>query len=315
MLGVENADANVVSDTGLKALVVDGGMDWVFELMRDPLAMTIIWPLLASAVGAGLARLFAGPGMGAALAPVAITIGFLLGYLVILGLPGFPPPSSTQKLPYLVVLVAILAVVVALVRGRLIVASAGLAVLAIGGLLWLSGRRLGGGDILSVALALGPLWLGWLVILFRLARLRNQGQAPAVMVLVAALGLAGIGIFGASASVGQMALALAAAVGGYLLWNWPRVRFPFGETGLVAAGGSLLLLASYLILAWPRAYIFVAVAVLVLVFFADGPAGRLMPRGEGARAVLAPVILGVTALLPVAVAVAITYVMGGGAPY
>lgn len=63
MLGVENADANVVSDTGLKALVVDGGMDWVFELMRDPLAMTIIWPLLASAVGAGLARLFAGPGM------------------------------------------------------------------------------------------------------------------------------------------------------------------------------------------------------------------------------------------------------------
>lgn len=246
---------------------------------------------------------------------MAITIGFLLGYLVILGLPGFPPPSSTQKLPYLVVLVAILAVVVALVRGRLIVASAGLAVLAIGGLLWLSGRRLGGGDILSVALALGPLWLGWLVILFRLARLRNQGQAPAVMVLVAALGLAGIGIFGASASVGQMALALAAAVGGYLLWNWPRVRFPFGETGLVAAGGSLLLLASYLILAWPRAYIFVAVAVLVLVFFADGPAGRLMPRGEGARAVLAPVILGVTALLPVAVAVAITYVMGGGAPY
>lgn len=149
-------------------------------------------------------------------------MGFLLGYLVILGLPGFPPPSSTQKLPYLVVLVAILAVVVALVRGRLIVASAGLAVLAIGGLLWLSGRRLGGGDILSVALALGPLWLGWLVILFRLARLRNQGQAPAVMVLVAALGLAGIGIFGASASVGQMALALAAAVGGYLLWNWPR---------------------------------------------------------------------------------------------
>lgn len=290
-------------------------MDTITELMRDPLAITIGWPLLVSAVGAGLIRLFGGPGMGTLLAPVAIVAGFLVGYGLILGVPSYPPPSSTQKLPYLVGASAVLAVVVALVRPRLIAAAVALAVLGVGGLLWLSGRRLDAGDAVAVGLTLVPLWLGWLVVLVRLSSRRAQGQTPAVMLLAAALGLAGIGIFGASASVGQMSLSLAAAIGGYLLWNWPRMRFAFTETGLVAAGGTLMLLASYLVLAWPRAYVFMAVMVLVLVFFADGPARRWMPRGEGARALLGPVILGLTAMLPALIAIAIAYVMGGGAPY
>jgi hypothetical protein len=170
--------------------------------------------------------------------------------------------------------------------------------------------------LLGTPPAVGPLfqllglYTGAAAVLWRFSAPREPAIDPAVMVLVAALGLGVFALASASLLLGQLAVALGAAMAGFALWNWPRSRFSFGAAGVLGALLPLGLLAALtLLLTQARAW---ALAPLLLVFLADLPARRLAARAARGADALGPVLLLLLAALPAAAAVGLALLGSGG---
>jgi hypothetical protein len=147
------------------------------------------------------------------------------------------------------------------------------------------------------------------VVGYRLEKSKAAGLEPCVMLLVAALGLGVISLFGHSASLSQLSFGLATALGGFMLWNWPINRYKFGAALLLGAGGALIATAFVLVLYAEASPI--PVAMLLLCFFADFAAKRVkLPSGKIGEA-LKPIVLGGVALIPAIAAAAVGYVVSG----
>jgi len=262
-------------------------------------------PLACALVVAGLLRLAGGPRRGAMLASASIGIGFLVAYVVISGVPRFPPVASSQKLAYVAAGGLLLGVVLAFVRlprpAHWAAVIAGVAA----SVSWLAAPRLGSPDaafLVTMATVVG----GCAVATLRLAAARERDVDAPVMLLVACLALAPVAFFGAAASVAQLAGALAAATGGYLLWNWPVVRFPFGAIGTYGAGAALTAMVSVLALYTTRTSL-LALALVLPVFFADSVARRVPLPGGTTERFLRPMVVAGIALVPLAAAVGVGY--------
>lgn len=260
---------------------------------------TALIPGVVSILAAGLLWFIGGADRGYAAAAGAIGIGFITGYLVILGPPPAPPNASIQKLFYVVAVGVILGVLLDLMRPQPGVTRAlgALAPLVIIG--WFVWRRLFAIDwghdwtllikVVGFAIVAGA-------ILASLYRERGAAVESCVMILVAATGLAGLAFFGASAVVAQLSGTIAAGAVGLLLWNWPFSRHGFGAAGILGAGGALMGLAAILLFfseANP-----LALVMLAFVFLAAPMSERLVPgRGGFARAIR-PFVLAAIATIP-----------------
>jgi hypothetical protein len=265
-------------------------------------------PLVVAFLVTGALRLVFGPARGAQVACAGVGFGLFAGYLATLGLPAWPPLGALQKLAVIAIAGLALGLALDLMRAE-VTAVRLLGVLAlVAALAWVFEVQVRQADtrgLVEPAL----LAAGGALVLWRLAGRRGEGAQPAVAVIVAALGLAGIALVSASLSIAQLAGALAAAVGGFTLWSWPVARFPFAASGTFAALVPLLALAAITTLltkapAW-------VLAPLLLVFFADLVSGRL-PAGSGRwREALQPVYLGLIAALPAALAVALAIFAAG----
>lgn len=128
------------------------------------------------------------------------------------------------------------------------------------------------------------------------------------MLLFAAIGVSIVALLGASASIAQLAGTLAAAIGGFLLWNWPWARYPLGAAGVLGGGGVLLSLVLTLGL-FSEDVSRPALGLLILIFLAPPLAARL-PLGR--YAVFGPIVLGIVAAIPVVLSALIAFAAGGG---
>ena len=130
--------------------------------------------------------------------------------------------------------------------------------------------------------------------------------APA-MLIVAAVGASVIALLGRSASVAQLSGALAAAVAGYAIWNWPVPRLDLARAALLAAGAGWLGLMTQMTL-FTKAEPW-ALLVLLLVFVADQPAARaiakVVPSGNWFGRAIGPLGHGLLIAVPAAIAVVI----------
>lgn len=276
----------------------------VSALLNDLLVQTAVLPLLVAAAAAGLLR-FAGRGVAAG----GVLAGFIVAYLLIVGLPALPPPSAMGKLFW--------AAVVGLALGLgadlagLAPRRAGLLVgawlaLALG---WLALPRLTAATGLGQTLmVLGLLAVAAVPVLRRGAG--GQGAtAPGVVLLALALAVGGTAFAGASASVAQLAFALAAATGGLLLWNWPVERHQWGAAGQAAFGVVVLLAAVLAFFTDARAEVLLAV---LPALFAERLRNRLpLPHTAAGRAV-GTVALGAIAAVPAIAAVGIAFLLAAG---
>jgi hypothetical protein len=114
-----------------------------------------------------------------------------------------------------------------------------------------------------------------------------------------------VALIGASASIGQLALAQGAALGGFLLWNWPQARHRPGAGLLLAAAGVPLLLALVLVQFGPaRTPSWCLLAALPLLW-ADRAAGWVRLPNRALRIVA----LGFLAALPMAAAVGLAFLV------
>jgi len=262
-------------------------------LLNDPVVQTAALPLLCATVVAILLRLVAGPGRGAALAGAGITIGFIAAYVTIIGTPSLEPRGSVQKLVYIAAGGLIVGTLVDLWNARRWIRWAALLGWPTLALAWLAENRLAQATVETWYL-IGPIWAAMVLSLGRLEHAARREIDAGIVLLAFAIGLGAVALFGRSASLAQLALALAAALGGFLLLNWPRARFAFGASVVLGAGGTAVALAATLALftganRW-------ALGALLLCLLADLLFRRVLPKSGALRAPILALCAGLPAL-------------------
>lgn len=273
--------------------------------IQHPAFTSVLLPLIIALLVTGILRMVGGSGRGARSAGAATGIALLATLVLLLGIPDWPPRGGMQKLPYIVCAGILLGLFFDLrsFQTRMLFPAS---VLWLAGIyLWLSWTQL---DRSETWWLMGGLALATLVLLPRVTITPERGLRRAVMFLVAAVGLGVIAVVSGSLVIGQLSLALAAAIGGFALWNWPKARYPFAAAALFGSGLPLLALAALTLLLtdappW-------ALVPLVLVFFSDLVSTRL-PAGRGAsRDVLQPIYLALVAAMPAALGIALAVFSG-----
>lgn len=259
-----------------------------------------------AAILSGLLGFGLGPKYGPRVAAAAIPVGFLVSCWATIGWPAFPPVSSNQKIVYVALIGTIAGVIFVFLGRNQLLNRIGPALWSGMVICWLGWRTLTAPSLTGLAL-LGGLWLAGMTIIIGLRSQRSEGIAPGVMLLIAACGVSLIALIGSSASFAQLSGGLAAATGGFLLWNWPKDRFPFGWVGQLGGAGALLSLVTAMALFTSASKL--AILLILPVFFADRLAARL-PLSS--HPVLAPFALAMVCLVPVAIAVLVAYQSSGG---
>jgi hypothetical protein len=264
--------------------------------LDHPLIASVLVPLaLALALTAAL-RFTLGAQGREPLAAAAVGLALLVTHLLTFGAPVWPPQSGVQKLPLLFALLLAGGLAVDLLRpGRWVVGVAAMAAVAAMAL-WLAWPQLRGAD-LAIVLVLVPAALLGLAGLAGLVHAPAEGADRATVLVLSALATAGASFHAGSLVLFQVALSLAAVVGGFALWNWPRPRLPFAASA-VAVGGlglfavALLLLLLTSIRPW-------ALLPIPLVFGAGALARHLPVPAPLSRATIGPLYIAAMGLIPV----------------
>ncbi len=282
------------------------------SILRDPALQATVPPLLAALVLTGIFRGVGGAGLGARIAGASVGLGFLVGYYFILGIPPLPPATSTHRIFYVAAVGAGAGLLLDVWAAPPAIVRATAAILPAFGVAWLGQRGLTSGDWPTMA-AVEVIAAAAFASLPRLAAVGVSTAEGAAMLVVAAAALSGVAILGASASLGQLAAALAAAAGGFALWNWPKSRYPFGAAAALGGGGTLVAIAGAMVLftdAHP-----LAVALVLPVFFV-APIAHSVPVGQGVMAVLLrPLTVGAIAAIPALAAVGVAVLLTDNGSY
>lgn len=280
--------------------------------MDDLFLQSGIAPFAAAALGVGILRLIGGSTRGPLIAAAGIGIGFLVGYVLILGAPVRWPQSSGEKLFAIATAGIALGLALDLSRDappvtRLIAALSPAAALT-----WLGWPRIAGVDWVDIA-TLAAVAVAGGCILIRLFASGPPATDSGVKLMIACVALSLVSIFGASASLGQLAGALAAATAGFLVWNWPIARFPVAASAVLGGGLTFVALAGIVAVFTnaPKP----ALAMLLPIFFADLALARLPRRHGGLNQAIRPILLAAVALIPALAAVGLASLLGGGSGY
>ncbi len=280
-------------------------------------------PLGVALAVTALIWLIGGPYRAPMIVFSAAIVGIVAAFWWIEGLPPILPTTGKQKIFYLILLALAAGWAIDGREGRRRadglerLSLFGLPVLA---LIWLAWRPLVAGPDTRLLIEMAVLWLAAVAVYWRLRKQERAGAlVGGVQVLVAAMGLSVVALLGASASLASLAGAVAAAMGGVLLWLFVVTvindeRFGFGALGWLACAGALLFIADVVVLFSPEVNRW-SLALLLLVFVTDKvPLGRRR-RGALDRAAQ-PVLLGLVAAVPAVAAVGVALLSGGGAsPY
>jgi hypothetical protein len=268
--------------------------------LGHPLVASVLLPLVLASGLTGLLRLALSAESGRRLATGAVGFALLVAHLVAFGAPHWPAQSGIEKLPLLFAMLLAGGMVADLLRpSRFLVAiTVCLAMVAVTG--WLAWPQLIRGESGLIPLLTMASLLG----LFSLAGLANAPPESAnrpAMLVIAALGLAGASFNAGSLVLMQVALALAAAVGGFALLNWPVARLPFHGAGVAVGGIGCFAVALLLILLtgirpW-------ALLTIPLIFAAD-ISSRLLPvPARFTRAGIEPLYIVLIGLVPMIAAI------------
>jgi len=185
------------------------------DLLANPAIQSGAIPFFTALLVAAILG-FSGLQSGLRYAGLAVLAGFLVAYVVALGLPPLPPKSSGQKIAYIAILAAFSGL---FFGGRL----KALAVAAFG-IVWIGWRKIVAEPSLD-HLSIGLILAGTAIAIFASERDAEDSADKAVPLLVISFAVAGLAFMGASASIAQNAGALSAALGGLLIINWPKRRF------------------------------------------------------------------------------------------
>ena len=272
--------------------------------LNNPIVQSFVVPLLVALAATGLLRLLGGQPRGAAIAGLGAGLGALAGCWAIFGIPSFPPAGSTNKLFYVIAIAAALGLLADILAAPRIATRVLAGLSGPAAILWIGGAKAiaepwPAGFVVVVAILITAA-AGW-----RLAGRADKPAEGGVMLLVAALALSISALLGNTASSAQLAGATAAALGGFLLWNWPKPRFQLGS-GVVMPVLAVLAAMAVQVALFTKIESY-ALIPLAFVLFANYATQRLsLGTGKSAPA-LTPIVLGLIAAIPAAVTVGAVY--------
>lgn len=191
--------------------------------LSNPIVQSSILPLFLSLIVA--AALGFSSAKGARIAALGVAISALLTVIVIQGF-SFPPKATSQKLPYLIAAAGFIGVIFDLLKLKGRAWQLAGIVIPLATIGWLFGSRLGSTDIPGFIYLAATLLVS-LFAYWQFESSRNQLDSG-IQILLYCAGLGAILMIGSSAMLSQSAFGLMAAVGGFLLLNWPKFRFPIG---------------------------------------------------------------------------------------
>jgi hypothetical protein len=269
------------------------------------LVAALLLPMGISAALAGVARLAGGAERGPRMAGAAVPVAFLVGW-GLAAMSGWTAQTDIDRVGHLVLGATIIGVMLDLFADRrawIIAATIVFSVVYA----WSS---LTGFEPVSFT---GELAIGAAVVTavaaLLLLRLRLMSVRPANTLVLLAMATVGIAAMAATAGLPKItasSLALAGAVMGYLVLVW-MAGAAVTEAVIFGAGAALLGNAWAFAAAVERP---VGLAILALILFAEGTAGKVPLPKAGVRALLHPLILAGVAALPVILAVVITLAAG-----
>lgn len=268
---------------------------------QNPAFQGGILPFLVALICVGALYFVSGTTRGKTLAVFGIAIALVAAYWIAFAVPPFPPRAASQKLGYLIVLAGILSLLFGTRPDLARIWRPVIFAVVIGGLAWIAESKLKQGNFTIFLLTA----FGGSVVLFGLFLARDKPVETGAAVLASALAMAGIAILAPSASIAHMALAVAAATGGYMLWTWPKPRLQFGEAGVVATAAPLIWLGGQSALYSKASG--TALAVACLIAFAPFVRALVLGRVASRSDALRPIITGCIGGLIAAVALAIAY--------
>lgn len=277
------------------------------EIVVEALLKGVLVPLVVAFMAVGVIRFGLNGRAGKNLAAAAIATGVLAGAAALNGWPPFPPIAASQKTVYLVLFGAVVGAVIDLSARPALLRRASILVWPLAIVGWIGWRQLVSMDPVALfglaAIAIAGMVIFWLLYDDSLPDAPAPPIAP-VSLIAASIGAAIVAFLGQTATISQGYGALAAAAGGYALWNWPMPRYRFGAAGVLGAGGAFVALTTIMFLftetnKW-------ALAVVLLAFLCPAIVRRT-PLGKGEA--WAPVVAGITSAIPVAIAVAIALVL------
>lgn len=208
---------------------------------------TFAVPLVVSAISVGLLRYLMGPWLGVLLGSMGIAVGFLASLLLAQGLPGWPPGNALAMLPHIILAGMVAGALldeadnpIALVRPAYI-ATPMIIIFWLGVSFYSAFQNIAGTVPYALLMIMG------IIVLQRLHEDRDDGIASPVALLAAFSGLAVVGLV-SETSLARYPIAVAMAIIGFLVWNWPRCRFPWGTAGTLSMGGAYLALAAFIFL-------------------------------------------------------------------
>jgi len=270
--------------------------------LNHPAIQSGVAPFVAAVVVAlALGRVGRAAGAVAVLTGLCVTVGWVTGF-------GLTPMTATRKIILLGLAVAPVAVVLEWaaigVRGRVALWFA-VGVLAMVWVGWPVLARRGIGEALAVGLPLVG-YCGWVL------AVAGRGSADLLRTAsgAAALGLAtgGAALFGASALLGQLALAVGSAAGGVLVAHLVRGGGDGSGALGAAAGLPLALLGA-------AATLYAKMPALALLPLALVPLAPLLPVPQGLPRWRRAGILFALAMAPGGVAIFLTYRVAGPVPF
>ncbi|GGK71334.1 hypothetical protein [Amphritea balenae] len=195
------------------------------NLLNNPMLQSSLLPLLISLIVAGVVGFSSAKGQR--FAAIAVAISALATIIVISGL-SFPPKATSQKLPYLIMAGAIIGLLVDALNIKGWSYKLVSLIIPLGMVGWLFGARFNSMDLVGgfyliviTLLAILTLWQG--------DNQRNRIDSGLKLLFISG-GLGAILLIGSSAMLAQTAFGLMAAIGGLLLWNWPKFRFNIGAS-------------------------------------------------------------------------------------
>jgi len=281
--------------------------------LHHPLFQSVVVPLLASLLlVAALRAVGRRHAYSTRIAPHAALAGLTLSAGLVLGIEAGAPLAATSKLvwAFAACLVAGIAASALCLRASRLIAAAFVLFALLG--LWLAWPLLGTARLPGiVALAAFALVAAALLVAFGLQAARGLGASPLAALVVGSLGLAGVAFQSGSLVLLQLALALAAALGGVAAWNWPVLRDRLDAAATIAPtlAAALLALATWLLTGAPA----LALGLLACVVAAAPVARRAMPRAR--HAAVEPLLAAALALVPALGAVWLATPGGDDVPY
>jgi hypothetical protein len=234
--------------------------------MIEPLLVPFGGAILATFLG----RLWLGARHAVPLLALAQAIGFLAGYVALLGVPPWPPGMAREKVAYVAAFGVLLGLLLLWLPRWADGLQAAILAWPFAIVAWLALPAPFGLETILVATTLaifGAAMIG------PLAGARQRSARRVLMLLSAVIGLAALGALSGSVALAQLTLALVASLAALLVAA--RGLGPANAT-LIGPAGTALALAGTLALFSAASRI--ALLLLALVFFAEQTAHRFASR-------------------------------------